>query len=435
MSDTESTPKGRTNDRTRWIEANHSKIGAIVIDEIHAVPGSLEFRKVMELISTVMTLKVPITAMTGTLAPHLISGYVKMMGLPVGYTDVRADTGRPEHKYYLFETGLDGFLDATAAFICETSKTLQGSQRAILFVRSKLFGNAIQTVFPGLGFINGDLKDDAKREAIISGWIEGKSGGWIMGTTSLIQGLDYHDVRLVVFAASPFGMVDFVQGAGRAGRDGKPAKVVMLHNGTEAYRPQHKTTDWNCAGEMSRWLKSENCKREGISECMDGKVQTCKTLDQAIPCDTCEPDHDLHGIWEHAKGSKIEDLLQSLPQSRLTSGATDDALGPRSQLPIVPLRPRLAPLSVLMHSAKKLRLEQARLATATECLSLLIAFAPNCGICNAESRGALFTGITHGNKGLCNLSNKGIWLSFYDWNKPQSKGKLVRGLHRVVYCC
>lgn len=398
-------------------------MGAIVVDEIHAIVNNADFRKAMRNIRNLMSLKVPITFLTATLPTRLDQWYIEYLGLPKKHTKIRADTDRPEHRYILFTTAREDLSIHTVAFILESSRALSGSQRAIVFVRSKQFGQYLKSVFPQMGFISSDIEDEAERSTIIDEWKDGKSGGWIIGTSSLIQGVDYHDVCLVVFAASPFGMVDFVQGAGRAGRNGRESKVVMLHDGTIIPPVNGDADDLTCRREMIKWLANKTqCRRLIISECMDGKQTTCRSLESATPCDICERSHNLIPVWDAARLVDPDDLYQrsDILQPDLTSSTSEaSTLEPTTRLPAIPLRPRLAPPDILRTSMDELTGAQLRLQKAMECIDALETFGQNCGICHAQSAGDVFTNKKHPTwKSCINVSN--VFHPFYDWNKPKN---------------
>lgn len=391
----------------------------------------------MGLISKVMSLKVRVTFLTATLPRRLEPEYKRILRLPEGCRTIRASTNRPEHQYIVLTSSKSKLFDHTVGFIHEGSTLLSGSQRAIVFVRSKEVGHAIKHVFPKIPFINGDIADERARSNMIADWEAGRSGGWIIGTTSLIQGVDYSNVHLVVFAASPFGMIDFVQGAGRAGRNGRRAKIVVLHTREPVYWSKDDVADLECRKEMVSWLKNRSaCRRDGISNCMDGTPQTCRGLTgNAALCDICKPEHGLHAIWDNARKLDLSKLAQEL-QLNLTPDAQKTAsLAPANQLAVVPLRPQLAPPDVLRTSAMEASLFLARLQTAIECVNLLQAFFPNCGICHAVSGGKTLTGQTHKEwSKYCKPNPKWNFGPFYDWNKPMSKGPAVRGFAQTEHC-
>lgn len=407
----------RTDRIFSWIKDNHLIIGSIVIDEIQTALTSREFRPVMKTIKNLMITKIPITFLTATLPIRLESKLKEIIVMPPQHTVIRAGTGRPEHQYFLFRTSKDKLFHHAVAFVVlSSSLLLYEERRGIVFVRSREMGENIHAMFPQLDFIHADIKDDQVRSRMLEKWKAGRSGGWIIGTTSLIQGVDYHDVHLVLFVASPFSMIDFVQGAGRAGRNGKSSRVVVLHAG-KPFGPSGGD-DLSCKREMVDWLTKSRCRRLGISECMDRESHSCTSLPGAVHCDNCEPDHDLKQLWLDV--NKLDpSLFDGNLETRLTTVAsTLLPIDPPTQLDVVPLRPQLAPPVVIANSMKELGLQHARVQTALECIELLEAFSPNCGICHAESDGQLETREKHKTHTSCTVTGN-HFKSFYDWNKPK----------------
>ena len=56
-----------------------------------------------------------------------------------------------------------------------------------------------------------------------------------------------------------------------------------------------------------------------------------------------------------------------------------------------------------------------------ECIKLLRAFFPSCGICFTESRGIMWTKVNHISKKNCKTIG-GNFKKFYDFNKPKVSG-------------
>ena len=56
-------------------------------------------------------------------------------------------------------------------------------------------------------------------EESITGWLE--KGGFIVATSALDTGVDYPGIVFVLHAGMPYGMIDYAQESGRAGRGGE----------------------------------------------------------------------------------------------------------------------------------------------------------------------------------------------------------------------
>ncbi|KAI6006168.1 P-loop containing nucleoside triphosphate hydrolase protein, partial [Pisolithus orientalis] len=67
---------------------------------------------------------------------------------------------------------------------------------------------------------NGDKRtSDEERQLAYQQWISGATKV-LIATTAFSAGNDYAHVRMVIHMDRPFDMVDYIQGQGRAGRDG-----------------------------------------------------------------------------------------------------------------------------------------------------------------------------------------------------------------------
>jgi len=363
-----------------------------------------------------MQCNVPVTFLTATLPDRLYSTLVSQCRIPANHKLIRAPADRKEHRYVVIEVK-DNLVRRTVAFIKASAEKIKGTSRGIVFVRSKKDGSELQEHLPGVDLMTGDVKEENIRKLMIQRWKTGQSGGWIIGTSSLIQGVDYPEVDLVVFMQPPWGMVDFVQGAGRAGRSGKLSQVVLLHMGQSSYPHLPDDLDLICGAEMGNWLKSTGvCRRLGISECMDKAKTTCQLLDGAAKCDVCLPDPAINEILNASLPSPCDQHAVALPQP--LAPPTNRKTQPQAQLPVPALRPQPAPPNVTRTSTKERDLLEARNATMRDCISKLKVLGDTCVVCHAVTRGRS----TKKSHTMCfNQATDKRLKRFYDWNKPSHR--------------
>jgi len=379
----------------------------------------------MQSVELLMTTKVPVTFLTATLPIRLENKLKEVLRIPDEHEMIRTDTNRLEHQYIIFRSNSKKLLHHAVAFIILSSRLyLSGQKRGIIFVRSKEMGQSIVELFPQMAFINADVTDEGIRASAFDDWKNGRSGGWIVGTTSLIQGVDYHNVHFVLFVATPFSMFDFVQGAGRAGRNGETSAVVVLDSGIPFPPSRNDVEDLSCRQEMVDWTNAVGkCRRLGISSCMDRDKVECHSIPGAIPCDMCNPRHHLMAVWSQINRTNYDEknTLQKLSANPLMGMGFKP-----TQLEMASLVPQLASPAVIKHSLIQMGLMHARTQTALECIRLLEDFSPDCAICHAESGGSKRTGGQHKTWKECTVGEH--FVSFYDWNKPSK----VRGSAQII---
>lgn len=118
-------------------------------------------------------------------------------------------------------------------------------------------------------------------------------------TTSFSTGNDYQHVRLVIHAKMPHEMSELIQAQGRGGRDGKPAKCVII---TAKYTPRIKVKR-NDIDHKGQWFAydfinihgSTRCLRYSLTLYIDGKGTECLEDGANRLCSFCNTVADIQG--------------------------------------------------------------------------------------------------------------------------------------------
>lgn len=245
------------------------------------------------------TIRAQIIFTTATMPPYMVCSY-RMLLARGDFNIIRDSSDRPNVAFHFipgypepFPPRRDYYYeDIVHALIRIFTAIILGSSTPddrilVFFART----STVQTFAQAHNYLwHNSTRSKVGLDATLAAWDQGSSRV-LVGTTSLAQGLDRPNVRIVIVANAIYGHTTLTQMLGRAGRDGLPADLLFVGpHGTDK-KPPRSSPNPSIAAQHS--LNAEKgCQRQFSMAAMDGpRLQAYSCLDSpAHPCGNCAPE-------------------------------------------------------------------------------------------------------------------------------------------------
>jgi len=258
------------------------RLERVVVDESHLMldDGSM-FRPAMRQLHRLTRLKTQLVLLTATLPVEREAELWEPFGFRGDEVRMfRASTVRTNVRYEVVHCAgrRPSKLDLVARLVPRAA-----AGKTIVYCNTV---REVEAVASQLGCAAYHASADGKRE-ILTNFVK-TDGAVIAATSALGLGIDIPDVRMVVHVGQPRTLLEFAQESGRAGRDGRLSRAVVVVDDDEEYRWQSHMEDGWGDPPIRQFIWADECRRAVLDKHLDGRTgrQACEAGEAT--CDVCD---------------------------------------------------------------------------------------------------------------------------------------------------
>src|SRR5436190_1203488 len=274
------------------------RIVRVVFDEAHKAFIEDHYRSSFLKVKELAGYPIQKIFLTATLPPKLEKLFLETTCMPSSTLIIRAPTTRRNLRYHVLTLepemkDIEQLAKELSALLEE--KTFGESSRGIIYCMDIPLTDHLAS---SLHACKSHSKMESTELLMNHGsWLGGEHK-WMVATTGFLHGIDYPDVKAVIFLGRVYGSMNIEQGAGRAGRNGEVANVFVINPVNYIWVPRPDDyagrSDGECRQHAVEWTRrSNNCRRSGMTDLMDGVSVSCNDLEGAAQCDNCDPENDI----------------------------------------------------------------------------------------------------------------------------------------------
>ncbi len=216
-----------------WIEATRRmNLSMIVIDEAHTISVwghdfRPAFRRIINLVK-LLPQNLPVLATTATATKRVQEDIEKQISGNI--QTIRGELIRENFSLYVINVKSE---DEKLLWLAENLPVLEGN--GIIYTGTRVNTEIYSRWFEFLNIktteYNAGLDSDSRKE-IENGLMNNR---WkaVISTNALGMGIDKSDIRFIVHTQIPASPIHYYQEIGRAGRDGKPTKLILFYNSSK----------------------------------------------------------------------------------------------------------------------------------------------------------------------------------------------------------
>ncbi len=221
-------PERQENDE--WIEATRQiKLSMIVIDEAHTISTwghdfRPSFRRIINLVQ-LLPKHLPILATTATATKRVQQDIEQQIGGQL--TTIRGNLVRPNFELQVIKVQSE---DEKMIWLVQNINSLNGTGLIYTGTRvdTEIYAKWLQ--YMGVNAIDYNAGFDAETRKSIENGLMKNQWKCVVSTNALGMGIDKPDIRFIIHTQIPASPIHYYQEIGRAGRDGKPTRIILFYN-------------------------------------------------------------------------------------------------------------------------------------------------------------------------------------------------------------
>lgn len=221
-------PEREENDQ--WIEATRQiKLSMVVIDEAHTISTwghdfRPSFRRIIDLVQ-LLPKHLPILATTATATKRVQQDIEQQIGGQL--TTIRGNLVRPNFELQVIKVQSE---DEKMIWLAQNINTFDGTGLIYTGTRvdTEIYAKWLQ--FQGVSAIDYNAGFDAETRKSIENGLMKNQWKCVVSTNALGMGIDKPDIRFIIHTQMPASPIHYYQEIGRAGRDGKPTRILLFFN-------------------------------------------------------------------------------------------------------------------------------------------------------------------------------------------------------------
>lgn len=216
-----------------WLDATRRmNLSMIVIDEAHTISVwghdfRPAFRRIINLVKLLPN-NLPVLATTATATKRVESDIEKQISGDI--TTIRGELIRENFELYVIIVTNE---DEKLLWLGENLEGLDGT--GIIYtgtrVNTEIYSRWLEFLGVNTTEYNAGLDSDSRKD--IEKGLMGNRWKAVISTNALGMGIDKPDIRFIIHTQIPASPIHYYQEIGRAGRDGKPTKLILFYNNSK----------------------------------------------------------------------------------------------------------------------------------------------------------------------------------------------------------